>query len=443
MADQREIDATIDRLHEAGATDDEVTAAIKEKYGPPFDVQKQNAIMRGNMAKQPAGTGESDLLTDFATSGPMGDVMTGLNAAHEGNNARAAHNIIKGVSKVVAPAALPFAAAAPMATLGGVVASTVTGALAHKGAQQLSDNPDVADLAGDVGALAGAGPGSKIGDAIPVAPALRFVGGEMARPGGIQGVVGRTVQLGADVADELGHRIRGPLSDILSPSAESTAAAKNAALGEAAKIEAATKEAQHTDALATNRHIDASARLALKKAAAKLKNAPDAVRAQVVPTADAAAAAATPTLPVERRTPYSVEVPDEPNASVDPKVLELRRLLMERSNPNGPSAQGTLQPAEDLTVRRTNTPTHLQEGAGGRGQEAVTDTVVVPKVKAPAPDFIVEGNNGQPIVPARARGLEATMTAEERALIGNRGKGALTLAQRKALLDAIRKRGKQ
>jgi hypothetical protein len=32
-----EIDATIDKLHAAGATDDEITAIIKEKYGPQSD----------------------------------------------------------------------------------------------------------------------------------------------------------------------------------------------------------------------------------------------------------------------------------------------------------------------------------------------------------------------------------------------------------------------
>lgn len=49
-----DIDATIDRLHAEGATDEEITGIIKEKYGKPFDVNAQNATMRQNMTAQDA-----------------------------------------------------------------------------------------------------------------------------------------------------------------------------------------------------------------------------------------------------------------------------------------------------------------------------------------------------------------------------------------------------
>jgi hypothetical protein len=120
----------------------------------PFDVKKQNAIMLANMAKQ-KDAGQTSLLADFAQSGPMGDVLEGLNKGHEGNYAAATHGIIKGVSKVVAPAALPAVVAAPAVAAGGLLLGAAGDYGGRKAASLVTDNPDYQDVAGDVGGLLG------------------------------------------------------------------------------------------------------------------------------------------------------------------------------------------------------------------------------------------------------------------------------------------------
>jgi hypothetical protein len=134
----------------------------------PFDVKKQNEQMRANMAKQ-AGAGKQDLLADFATSGPMGVNLEGLNAAHEGNNAKAAHKIIMGSGMVAAPAMLPaLGSVAGVAGLAaGLAGGTAGTGLARGAAGLVTDNPDYIDLAGDVGGLAGGIGAAKAGAAAP------------------------------------------------------------------------------------------------------------------------------------------------------------------------------------------------------------------------------------------------------------------------------------
>lgn len=148
---------------------DEINIAAKHVHDEtvkPFDVKAQNATMRANMDKQ-AGAGKQDLLADFATAGPLGDVSEGLNKGHEGNYAGAAHGIVKGVSKVLAPAALPAMAAAPAAAVGGLMLGAVGDYGGRKAASLVTDNPDYQDVAGDVGGLvggiAGGAAGSKVG----------------------------------------------------------------------------------------------------------------------------------------------------------------------------------------------------------------------------------------------------------------------------------------
>lgn len=148
----------------------------------PFDPAKQNAVMRANMAKQPPGTGERTRLEDFATSGPMGTVLEGLNAGHEGNYARATHKILTGLGEVTAPAAIPALAAgvvaAPLATLGSLAAGAVGGPVGRTAAKTVTDNPDLQDLAGDVGGVAGSVAGGIVGGKANalLRPAIRFAG---------------------------------------------------------------------------------------------------------------------------------------------------------------------------------------------------------------------------------------------------------------------------
>lgn len=132
----------------------ELPAGFEEVKAEPFDVKKQNAIMLGNMAKQ-KDAGKQDLLSDFANSGPMGDVMQGLNKGHEGNYAGATHGIVKGVSKVLAPAALPAVVAAPAVAAGGLLLGAAGDYGGRKAASLVTDNPDYQDVAGDVGGLLG------------------------------------------------------------------------------------------------------------------------------------------------------------------------------------------------------------------------------------------------------------------------------------------------
>lgn len=151
-----------------------------------------------------------------------------------------------------------------------------------------------------------------------------------------------------------------------------------------------------------------------------------AVRDMVVPTADAAASMPSAELRPTMRRPYEPLPPDSPLA----KIREQMGLRLDRPNEQVLLGE-TAEP--DPNPFRGPDPSFLQEGMGGRGQESVVKgpAALSERLTVPATDA------------APARGLEATMTAEERALIGNRGKGALTLAQRQALLKSILERSRQ
>lgn len=182
----------------------ELPAGFEEVKAEPFDVKKQNAIMLGNMKKQ-EGAGQTNLLSDFANSGPMGDVMQGLNKGHEGNYAAATHGIIKGVSKVVAPAALPAVVAAPAVAAGGLLLGAAGDYGARKGASMVTDNPDYQDVAGDVGGLVGG-----------------IVGGEGAAkyaPAAGEALIARAARLREIPAFQRSHAPAAAASMILGPKA--------------------------------------------------------------------------------------------------------------------------------------------------------------------------------------------------------------------------------
>ncbi len=81
MAD--EIDAAIDKLHAAGATDAEITSIIREKFGKPFDVMAQNATMRANMAKQDVAANRQPE-SEFTLSKMAGRAGAGVKGELEG-----------------------------------------------------------------------------------------------------------------------------------------------------------------------------------------------------------------------------------------------------------------------------------------------------------------------------------------------------------------------
>jgi hypothetical protein len=100
------------------------------------------------------GAGLRDALGGYVEGGP-GEVGGGIADILRGNIARGAHRTISGAGTTMLPA-LPFAAAAaPGMMLRGAAGGYAGSKLAHSGAEAIGATPDQADLAGDLGGLAG------------------------------------------------------------------------------------------------------------------------------------------------------------------------------------------------------------------------------------------------------------------------------------------------
>lgn len=147
-----EIDATIDKLHAAGASDEEITAIIKEKYGKPFDVNAQNATMRQNMTAQDAAA-TREPASQWSPWAMGGRALSGIKGEAEG--------VVGGLAGLAAlPVAAYTALRHPIATAKGIGTGAV---LAGRMVQQAADNPsDMVDAAKrfgsnpeNIGALAG------------------------------------------------------------------------------------------------------------------------------------------------------------------------------------------------------------------------------------------------------------------------------------------------
>lgn len=108
------------------------------------------------------GAGLAEGLSDWdeASFGEMGGGVTDV---ARGNVARGMHRTISGTMNAAVPASPFVAAAAPAAMARGVIAGTMGGKVARTGAEVLGATPDQADLAGDIGNLAGGGVGAKAG----------------------------------------------------------------------------------------------------------------------------------------------------------------------------------------------------------------------------------------------------------------------------------------
>ena len=90
-----------------------------------------------------------------------GEIAGGIADTGRGNVAKGAHRIIGGASNAFLPA-LPFAAAAAPALTARALAGGALGQYVGSGAgEALGLSPDQTDLAGDIGALAGGGIGTK------------------------------------------------------------------------------------------------------------------------------------------------------------------------------------------------------------------------------------------------------------------------------------------
>lgn len=89
-----------------------------------------------------------------------GDVVRGAGSVARGSIAKGTHQILSGAMNAATPA-LPFAAAAaPAAVARGAIAGAMGGTVAKSGAEAFGATPDQADVAGDVGGIAGAGLGA-------------------------------------------------------------------------------------------------------------------------------------------------------------------------------------------------------------------------------------------------------------------------------------------
>lgn len=89
-----------------------------------------------------------------------GDVVRGVGSVARGSIAKGTHQILSGAMNATTPA-LPFAAAAaPAAVARGAIAGAMGGTVAKSGAEAFGATPDQADVAGDVGGIAGAGLGA-------------------------------------------------------------------------------------------------------------------------------------------------------------------------------------------------------------------------------------------------------------------------------------------
>lgn len=271
-----QLDSLVEQMHSNKESDDYIQNVVndfKAKHAAPFDVNKQNATMRANMAAQPPGTGEQGLLADFATSGPMGNMNEAIGAAQRGEPAKAFHQFATGAGKIIAPAAIPALAAAGPVTAGGALVGGVAGDfLAHKVTEAAGASPDVQDVAGDIGGLAGGAALANGASKLPVEPIMRFATNAVTKApgsGAIMRLVGHGANAAMDIGDEIAARARGPLSDLFKSGTTDPAAlaARNAAAHtEASGIVNKTVEAQHAEANRTNKRLTEEAKLAAKKA---------------------------------------------------------------------------------------------------------------------------------------------------------------------------------
>lgn len=131
MADA--IDTTIEKLHSEGATDEEITSIIKEKFGKPFDVKAQNETMRANMAAQDEAANRQPA-SQWSRPAMGARVISGLKGELEG-----AAGGLAGLAAL--PGAAYTAIRHPVDTAQGIGAGAM---LAGHMIGQVADNPSAA-----------------------------------------------------------------------------------------------------------------------------------------------------------------------------------------------------------------------------------------------------------------------------------------------------------
>lgn len=129
-----------DWITSPGQLSQEARANFEQKHG--------KVEMPGSFEGHPENVGE------YIPAGP-GQVVQGVKDVARGNFAKGGHELINGAGNTMLPAAALTAVAAPMATLKAVAGGYAGGSLLQSGAEALGANPDQAQLAGDIGGLAG------------------------------------------------------------------------------------------------------------------------------------------------------------------------------------------------------------------------------------------------------------------------------------------------
>lgn len=422
MPDQRDIDATIDQLHAAGASDEEVTSLIREKYGKPFDVHAQNTTLRANMAKQSVAANEHAL----------------QDAAAPASNAALLDNGVQGAKGEAA--GFGAGIAAPFLLLGHAVrhpvdtvdeAAMAAAALAvgaHKAAADPAGTYDAAKQAvvrfatnpTAIGAAAGALDGG-----------LVLGGAGATRPGLVSALAdtkaGQAVAAGvSDAANRIpgvkaARAVFAPLeTKVPKPSAaQAKAAAEAARLAENGVVPTADAAASNSSiARATDSRPAYQTPLGRSAADAATDAAADTA-SRVVPVADEAGRSlysATADAPSKR---LPIVDTTAPRALTEPSLYGDAPLgAFGDAGPSVPSPQSL----SDLTV------------VGNDGLPIGSASAARPRVRVDSNGNVIVPDGS---IPAAMSGVEASLTPAERALIGNRSAGALTIDKRKALLDAL------
>lgn len=152
---------------QAGATSSQTPPeSWLHKVLAPREVPKRTIpLEQTSLPGSTEGPGMTEGLAEYEKAS-AGEVGGGVRDISQGNVAKGTHRIVSGVGAGVAPVAamtLPaVAAAAPITTALGIGGGIGGQKLAHAGAEALGATPDQADLAGDVGGVAGGYLGSKV-----------------------------------------------------------------------------------------------------------------------------------------------------------------------------------------------------------------------------------------------------------------------------------------
>lgn len=422
-----------------------------------------------------------------------------MGATPDNQLAKGAHNVITGMGVTALPFAPAATLAAPAAAIGGLILGAPSTYLARKGAELVTDNPDYVDLAGDAGGLIGGAAGAKLGaaspgiigkglstagEAVESTPSTRQMVGGLIRKAGDKmqgkpvvklGPAPKVVKPPPTPAEQMGldpnsigatmpethlgttpppNPLRGadPIVDRTGPAAnfkEQPLWRQQEALetyGAPAEPVATTRNPDPTFPQVGGRGTPESpeARQAVAKAFADRQAAAPRLSKQPGPQPLENELAST------LREPLATLTDDEAVASEAPGRGDMTRTGRPATTPQDFAADqakldtGTATRSQGALDPET---TAMEKVVNG---EPLTDDeklIIAKRLTSQANSAPKPGNTTQARHPetgqfikadeAAKKGVEATMTPEERALIGNRGAGAATIDKRKQMLDEL------